>query len=111
MVAGKIVGGLAKDGTGYSSKALVFSGDECAIFYEKELEFIIFISYRKGLIMINDSSYYEEEYLDSDERGFQKLSRKTRLAKQDKKAPIKAKRKEKLRQQLEESSKTFSLIC
>lgn len=61
--------------------------------------------------MVNDSSYYEEEYLDSDERGFQKLSRKTRLVKQDKKAPIKAKRKEKLRQQSEESSKTFSLIC
>lgn len=57
--------------------------------------------------MRSDSSYYEEEYLDSDETNFHKLSQKTKVAKQDKKAPIKAKRKEKQRQQVSEQREYF----
>ena len=45
----------------------------------------------KGFDMLVDSSYYEEEFLDSDEAGFQKLSQKTKLTKHDKKADVKAK--------------------
>lgn len=56
----------------------------------------------KGYSMIVDSSYYEEEFLDSDEESFKKLSQKTKMTKQDKKATIKSKRKEKLRQQSSE---------
>lgn len=62
--------------------------------------------------MVYNSSYYEEEYLDSDEQGFQKLpKKKAKTAKQDKKAPIREKREEKLRQQSLDSNKTFTLIC
>lgn len=57
--------------------------------------------------MIIDSSCYEEEFLDSDETSFQKLSQKTKLTKHDKKAEVKAKRKEKKRQQTSESKEYF----
>lgn len=49
--------------------------------------------------MVYDSSYYEDEFLDGDEPSFTKLIQKTKVVKQDKKAGIKAKRKEKMRQQ------------
>lgn len=54
--------------------------------------------------MIIDSSYYEEEFLDSDEQNFHKLSQKPKLAKQAKKQPNdkRAKREEKLRQRTSE---------
>lgn len=59
--------------------------------------------------MVTDSSYYEDEFLDSDETGFQKLSQKTKLTKHDKKASIKTKRKEKMRQLSSEPKEYFFL--
>lgn len=57
--------------------------------------------------MIVDSSYYEEEFLDSDETNFHKLSQKPKVAKQDKKAAVKAKRRKKMRQQASEQREYF----
>lgn len=59
--------------------------------------------------MVTDSSYYEDEFLDSGETGFQKLSQKTKLTKHDKKASIKTKRKEKMRQLSSEPKEYFFL--
>ena len=63
----------------------------------------------KGFVMFVDSSYYEDEFLDSDEAGFQKLSQKTKLTKHDKKADVKAKRKETMRQQVSEQKEYLFL--
>lgn len=64
---------------------------------------------RERFYMVTDSSYYEDEFLDSDETGFQKLSQKTKLTKRDKKASIKTKRKEKMRQLSSEPKEYFFL--
>ena len=55
-------------------------------------------------MMVNKIDY--DDYLDEDEVLFEKLSHKAKIVKQDKKAAIRAKRKEKLRKQeaYEESS-------
>ena len=47
--------------------------------------------------MVNKIDY--DDYLDEDEVLFEKLSHKAKIVKQDKKAAIRAKRKEKLRKQ------------
>lgn len=60
--------------------------------------------------MIYNSSYYEDEFLDNDEPTFAKLSQKTKVAKQDKKAAIKAKRKEKMRRQEESGNKGIFIV-
>lgn len=48
-------------------------------------------------MMVNKIDY--DDYLDEDEVLFEKLSHKAKIVKQDKKAAIRAKRKEKLRKQ------------
>lgn len=48
-------------------------------------------------MMVNKIDY--DDYLDEDEVFFEKLSHKAKIVKQDKKAAIRAKRKEKLRKQ------------
>ena len=45
-----------------------------------------------------NSKYYEDEFLDSYESSFQKISHKTKTIKRDKKAAIKQKRRERQKQ-------------
>lgn len=59
------------------------------------------------MVVDSSSSYYEEEYLDSDDTNFHKLSQKAKVARHDKKAAVKAKRKEKMRQQASEQREYF----